>query len=158
MNHLTRISSARTSLLPPPLPTPNTLNSSFPTSPYVSLRTKDRRSPLAEDSCLIQHREEPPVALVALGLWNTSHLSPHSMDHSRLWKTSHVLPFLGHVALERLSCKGEQDYMRVIVNGAAQELDTCRDGPGGSCELGRFEAYVKERVERWKDFEGACKE
>lgn len=122
------------------------------------------------------------------------------MDHKRKWKTSHVLPFLGHgalyiqpslctpinrllhaalcslssvtckrrtdspslrnpVALERLACPKEQeDYIRVVVNGASQKLDSCHSGPGGSCPLGDFKQFVDERVERYGDFEGACKE
>lgn len=139
------------------------------------------------------HREEPPVALVALGLWNDTAPSPFKMDHKRKWKTSHVLPFLGHgalyfmslpavhrllrspwsvarkrrtdfpsshnpVALERLACPKEQeDYIRVVVNGASQKLDSCHSGPGGSCPLGDFKQFVDERVERYGDFEGACK-
>lgn len=96
------------------------------------------------------------------------------MDHGRRWKTSHVLPFLGHVALERINCpaKGpdvhttdartphfrpEDDFIRVIVNGAVQELESCKDGPGRSCPMDAFGKFVAERVERYKDFEGACK-
>ncbi|KAK4703674.1 syntaxin 1B/2/3, partial [Phenoliferia sp. Uapishka_3] len=111
------------------------------------------------------HREEPPVALVALGLWNTSTLSSTSMDHKRQWKTSRLLPFLGHVALERVSCpaptssalKPREDFIRVIVNGAIQEMESCKSGPGASCPIEQFGAFVAERVERYKDFEGACK-
>ncbi|GAA5937852.1 hypothetical protein JCM1841_004381 [Sporobolomyces salmonicolor] len=115
----------------------------------------------------ITHREEPPVALVALGLWNTTSLPTDRMPKDRKWKTSHLLPFLGHVALERMSCdveelngddKGEKkDYIRVMVNGAPQQVGHCRDGPGASCEIGRFVEFVNERVEQYKDFEGACK-
>ncbi|GAA5986255.1 hypothetical protein JCM11641_004869 [Rhodosporidiobolus odoratus] len=114
------------------------------------------------------HREEPPFALVALGLWNTStpELPSDRMPTERLWKTSHVIPFMGHVALERMWCDAgageneggkEGDYMRVMVNGAPQRLPTCAEGPGGSCAMGEFEEYVKGRTEMFADFEGACK-
>lgn len=107
------------------------------------------------------HREEPPFALVALGLWNTTDadLPLDRMPEKRLWKTSHVIPFLGHVALERIGCSNDrkEDYVRVMVNGAPQQLPACHDGPGGSCSLDDFEAFVKERVELYKDFDGACK-
>ncbi|GAA6055289.1 hypothetical protein JCM3770_004821 [Rhodotorula araucariae] len=124
------------------------------------------------------HREEPPIALTALGLWNTTteSLPPTSMPKDRLWKTSHLLPFLGHIAIERLHCEPEElsgsswfagtgpapthprkDYVRILVNGAPQELPHCHDGPGGTCLLGDFEKYVRGRVEEFKDFEGACK-
>ncbi|GAA6018012.1 hypothetical protein JCM10207_002740 [Rhodosporidiobolus poonsookiae] len=105
------------------------------------------------------HREEPPLALVALGLWNTSNadLPTDRMPEDRQWKTAHTIPFLGHVALERLSCKGQDDHIRVLVNGAPQRLEGCQDGPGGSCEMGRFEEFVRQRTERYADFEVACK-
>ncbi|GAA5897746.1 hypothetical protein JCM6882_000084 [Rhodosporidiobolus microsporus] len=107
----------------------------------------------------ITHREEPAFALVALGLWNTTDdaLPTDRNPEDRQWKSSHVIPFMGHVALERLSCKAdkENDYIRVIVNGAPQKLE-CQEGPGGSCRMDKFEEFVKERVEKYADFEGAC--
>lgn len=106
------------------------------------------------------HREEPPVALVALGLWNQTQSGPLPLDHRvehRPWRTSHVLPFLGHVALERIRCDDDSSYVRAIVNGAVQTLDDCQDGPGGSCPLNKFSEYVKQRMELFGDFKGACK-
>ncbi|KAK4048221.1 hypothetical protein OIV83_004926 [Microbotryomycetes sp. JL201] len=119
------------------------------------------------------HREEPPLVLTALGLWNETAPNPFKMEDKRLWVTSHLLPFLGHVALERLDCSNrstetllsteydveldleddqdglasqQQGFVRVIVNGAVQKLDHCKDGPGGSCEIAKFEKFVAERV------------
>lgn len=67
------------------------------------------------------------------------------------------------MALERISCssstgkiKDANDFIRVVVNGAVQVLPDCNEGPGGSCGSQEFGEFVKERVERWKDFEGAC--
>ena len=38
-------------------------------------------------------------------------------DKTRAWKTSEILPFLGHVGIERVSCPamapGNQSYVRV---------------------------------------------
>ena len=106
------------------------------------------------------HREEPPVALVALGLWNQTKVGPMPLDRrpdERVWQTSHVLPFLGHVAIERIGCDDGQDYVRTIVNGAVQRLEHCQSGPGHSCPLKQFTAFVDERVAQYADFEGACK-
>lgn len=102
------------------------------------------------------HREEPPVALTALGLWNETTPSWSKMRHNRKWKTSHLLPFLGHVALERLQCQNT-DYIRVVVNGAQETLDSCKDGPDGTCEINKFDRFVKERVKLFGDFEEGCK-
>ena len=112
------------------------------------------------------------------------------MPKDRLWKTSHLLPFLGHIAIERLHCEADnsdtndapgphgllralfgnddgkdrprpthprKDYVRILVNGAPQQLPTCHDGPGGTCRLADFETFVRQRTEEFSDFEGACK-
>ncbi|GAA5929300.1 uncharacterized protein JCM15063_004114 [Sporobolomyces koalae] len=109
----------------------------------------------------VTHREEPPLAAVALGIWNTTHLPSDHMLKERLWKTSHLLPFLGHITLERLSCPvrppATGDFVRVVINGAPQALPYCFDGPGQSCPMAEFEQHVKERVERYSDREGVCK-
>ncbi|GJN91040.1 hypothetical protein Rhopal_004055-T1 [Rhodotorula paludigena] len=125
------------------------------------------------------HREEPPVALTALGLWNTTteSLPTDHIPEGREWQTSHLLPFLGHVAIERLHCDStassppsllsrlaikpvpshpKKDFVRVVVNGAPQQLPECHDGPGGSCKLADFEQFVRRRAEEFGDFEGAC--
>lgn len=91
----------------------------------------------------------------------TEHADP-SLFLSPPQKTSHVLPFLGHVAIEKLTCgshKHPQDYARILVNGAAQPLPRkdLADGPGESCRMDRFTEYVRERMEMFGDFEGACK-
>ncbi|CAO1619952.1 unnamed protein product [Sympodiomycopsis kandeliae] len=109
------------------------------------------------------HRESPPSALVALGIWNQTFMPTDQAPADRVWQTSHVLPFLGHVSIERLECgnRGSEkgSFARVIVNGAAQKLPRkeLADGPGGSCKLDRFEKYVQERAELYGDFEAGCK-
>jgi acid phosphatase len=106
------------------------------------------------------HREEPPIALVALGIWNQTKVGPMSLERrgdDRVWRTSHVLPFLGHVAIERIGCDDKKDYVRTIVNGAVQKLDHCKSGPGSSCPIQQFADFVAARVEEYGDIEGACK-
>lgn len=107
------------------------------------------------------HREEPPMALVALGIWNQTKVGPMPFDHrpdNRVWRTSHVLPFLGHVALERLRCKDEKnDFIRTIVNGAVQKLDHCQSGPGYSCPIKQFSQFVESRMDEYGGIDEACK-
>lgn len=119
------------------------------------------------------HREEPAMILTALGLWNyTSSANEASwnppldhIDRNREWHTSHILPFLGHVALERLACNVTEalsakvktiQTIRVVVNGAGQKLPSCQNGPGGSCLIDDFEEYIRVRMERYEDIEGVC--
>jgi acid phosphatase len=106
------------------------------------------------------HREEPPIALVALGLWNQTSIGPLPLDRrvdNRVWRTSHVLPFLGHVALERMRCDDKEDYVRAIVNGAVQKLDHCQSGPGKSCPIEQFASFVEGRMKEYGDIDTACK-
>ncbi|CAO1631061.1 unnamed protein product [Parajaminaea phylloscopi] len=113
------------------------------------------------------HREEPPLVLVALGIWNQTAAGGLPLDRipereQYLWQTSHVLPFLGHVALQRLECGDHAErpgsFVRIVVNGAAQKLPRpeLADGPGNSCELSRFSEYVQERASLYSDFQTAC--
>ncbi|CDO70128.1 hypothetical protein BN946_scf184783.g12 [Trametes cinnabarina] len=132
------------------------------------------------------HREEPPLILTALGLFNNSAYYPSldvnstmptdRINHQRAWKTSKILPFLGHVGIERLQCKntsleftspssanlGAEDvedsgtFVRVLVNGAPIPVPECQNGPGDSCALGNFADYIAQRVALYGDFIGAC--
>ncbi|KAI0363119.1 phosphoglycerate mutase-like protein [Pilatotrama ljubarskyi] len=130
------------------------------------------------------HREEPPLVLTALGLFNNSAYYPSldvnatmptdRINHRRAWRTSEILPFLGHVGVERLQCGnatlestgGEGDgaedvgedgaFVRVLVNGAPIPIPSCQDGPGESCALGNFSDYIAGRVALYGDFIGAC--
>ncbi|KAI0766113.1 phosphoglycerate mutase-like protein [Trametes elegans] len=140
------------------------------------------------------HREEPPLVLTALGLFNNSAYYPgldvnstmptDRINHGRAWRTSEILPFLGHVGIERLQCanatldsslsqanssapssgsaQGAEDvwdngaFVRVLVNGAPIPVPDCQDGPGKTCALGRFADYIARRVEQYGDFIGAC--
>lgn len=113
------------------------------------------------------HREEIPLVAVALGLFNNSDVTPTPNINDtmptthiptfRLWRTSDILPFISHIALERLECGKEQDvYVRAVVNSMPIPLPTCRSGPGESCQLDHFRRFFDERVEKYGDFEGAC--
>lgn len=118
------------------------------------------------------HRELPPMVLVAMGLFNNSDFGGSEsaindtmpldrINHRRAWKSSHLLPFLGNIAIERLSCSGsygydDGDYYRVLVNSAPQPLPDCADGPGTTCSRSGFETYVQDRVEKFSGFSEKC--
>lgn len=104
------------------------------------------------------------------------------INYNRAWKTSQILPFLGHVGIERLSCtsvNGSQaaasnstasnsttaaanstsTFVRILVNSAPLPLPACAGsdtGPGGSCSLEAFQRFVQERSSSYGDFETAC--
>ncbi|KAM0425975.1 hypothetical protein ACHAPT_008914 [Fusarium lateritium] len=118
------------------------------------------------------HRELPPMVLVAMGLFNNSQFggSPSQINdtmplsrinYRRAWKSSHVLPFLSNIAIERLNCTGsygydDGEYYRVLVNSAPQPLPDCADGPGTSCARSGFEDYLQDRVDMFTGFSDKC--
>ncbi|TQN66559.1 Acid phosphatase PHO1 [Colletotrichum shisoi] len=119
------------------------------------------------------HRELPPMVAVAMGLFNNSDFVSGSegrindtmpldrINHRRAWRASNILPFLGNIAVERLSCAGaygygDGDFYRVLVNSAPQPLAACADGPGTSCSRDGFTRYLRERVDRFSGFSEKC--
>lgn len=118
------------------------------------------------------HRELPPTVMVALGIFNNSaftgsnnpnaSMPTNVINHRRAWKSSHILPFLTNIAIEKMACDsyGYEDagdeFYRVLVNSSPQPLDGCDDGPGESCARGTFEAWVAERGERFGGFSEKC--
>lgn len=118
------------------------------------------------------HRELPPMVLVALGLFNNSAfggsqatindtMPSDTMNLRRAWRSSHVLPFMTNIAMERLNCSGsygydDGEYYRVLVNNAPQQLPDCGDGPGLSCSRSTFEGFVQQRAEQLGGYTEAC--
>lgn len=117
------------------------------------------------------HRELPPMVLVAMGLFNNSEFGGTDsindtmpldrINYRRAWKSSHVLPFLSNIAIERFNCTGsygykDGEYYRVLVNSAPQGLPGCADGPGTSCSRKGFEKYMEDRVEMFAGFSDEC--
>ncbi|KAI0313277.1 histidine phosphatase superfamily [Amylostereum chailletii] len=122
------------------------------------------------------HREEPAFIVSALGLFNDSGpagddvnatLPLDQINYARAWRTSEILPFLGHVGLEKMSCSlgsnisssafAPQEYVRVLVNSAPMPLPGCSDrGPGDSCVLSEFASFVQARAQAYGDFKTAC--
>jgi len=55
------------------------------------------------------HREEVPLVTGALDLFHghndqSAEMPLDHINYDRVWKTSEIIPFLGHVAIERLEC------------------------------------------------------
>jgi acid phosphatase len=111
------------------------------------------------------HREEVPLVTHALDLFHGHDEATRAMpldrvNPDRAWKTSEIIPFLGHVSLERMECTidngdnysdGSRDgtdvkhpFVRIIVNGSPHQQPICHDGPGGSCPLSKFLKIVEE--------------
>ena len=117
----------------------------------------------------IAHREMPPFILTSLGLYNDSSFGGAAntnatfpldeINHHRLWKSGEFVPFLGRVALERLDCTSAAkngSFVRVLVNSAPKPLPGCASGPGSSCPLKQYMAYIDARNGMFDDFSKAC--
>ncbi|KAI3320429.1 histidine acid phosphatase [Xylariaceae sp. AK1471] len=118
------------------------------------------------------HRELPPMVIVAMGLFNNSAFGGSEVtindtmpldriNYRRAWKSSHILPFLSNLAIERLNCTGtygydDGEYYRVLVNSAPQPLPDCADGPGTSCSRSGFEQYLQDRVDMFQGYSEKC--
>ncbi|KAG4440713.1 hypothetical protein IFR05_003807 [Cadophora sp. M221] len=116
------------------------------------------------------HRELPPTVLVALGLFNNSAFSNTNnvnstmpsdrINHRRAWKSSHIVPFLTNVAVEKMECESfafeKGTFYRVLVNGSPQSLDGCSDGPGESCEESELVGWLEGRGEVVGGFGSVC--
>ncbi|GHJ85260.1 hypothetical protein NliqN6_1662 [Naganishia liquefaciens] len=121
------------------------------------------------------HRESPAFVATFLNLYNTTRDGmpaaslPPALDHRpepRQWRTSELVPFLGHVALERFSCgvqltgvAGERksdDYVRAMVNGKFEKMIGCEDGLEGSCKWDTFSSWVDDRIERFGAWDEVC--
>jgi len=135
------------------------------------LTSTDTNSYDAQDIYIsFTHRELPPVVLVALGLFNNSAFSGGddinatmpltAQNYRRAWKSSHIIPFLTNIAIERMACDsygfGVGEYYRVLVNQSPQPLPGCTDGPGESCSRDGFQAFVKARGEALGGFGERC--
>ncbi|KAF5020301.1 hypothetical protein F66182_7677 [Fusarium sp. NRRL 66182] len=118
------------------------------------------------------HRELPPMVLVAMGLFNNSEpagsgsqindtMPLDKINYRRAWRSSHALPFLSNIAVERLNCTSSYgydngEYYRILVNSAPQPVPSCNDGPGTSCTRESFQEYVQDRVNRFTGFSDKC--
>lgn len=118
------------------------------------------------------HREMAPFVTVAMGLFNNTEfggggnnindtLPLDRINYRRQWRTSHILPFLTNIAIERFECEKspgfeDGDYYRVLVNSAPQPLPDCVDGPGTSCSRKSFEKYLNHRSEMFSGFSKEC--
>jgi hypothetical protein len=114
------------------------------------------------------HREVPPFIATALGLFNSSNAEAEEfptdrINWSRSWKMAELIPFLGHVGIEKLTCNAvsedlldDKEYIRIIANSAPRPIPRCQDGPGASCPFDQFVELVGKGMEIYGDFDGIC--
>jgi hypothetical protein len=119
------------------------------------------------------HREVPPFVATALGLFNSSSQTDEQfptdqINWTRAWKMADLIPFLGHVGMEKMTCdRGgavnvhkddgkPKEYVRFIANTAPRPIPNCQSGPGASCPFEEFKKRIGEGSEKHKDFHKVC--
>jgi acid phosphatase len=125
--------------------------------PEPKLPPNDTNTPQAFFAYLT-HREEPPAVAVALGLFeDTDPLPSDRRPTDRAWQTSRIIPFLGHIGLERLTCTSHNtSFVRAIANETPFPIPGCESGPGASCPTHDFYALMKRKEAAFGDIEKAC--
>lgn len=118
------------------------------------------------------HREVPPFVATALGIFNSSAQCGHDefptthVNYARAWRMSDLIPFLGHVGMEKMTCErpgnttgGEgqkEEYVRFIANTAPRPLPQCQSGPGASCPMKEFRSIIQAGAQKYGDFDKVC--
>ncbi|KAF2839772.1 phosphoglycerate mutase-like protein [Patellaria atrata CBS 101060] len=99
---------------------------------------------------------------------DNEHLPVTHIPPNRNWRTSQSVPMGARVIFELLNCGDESDYdsagagnkphhfVRVNVNDGIVAVPGCDDGPGRSCELGRWAERVRKRGEDVGRFGDVC--
>lgn len=104
-------------------------------------------------------------------------------DPKRTWRLGQVLPMSGRIIFERLVCSPtyspahirlkiqhhhnqmalhqqqqikNSTYIRININDGMVPLPNCNSGPGSSCPLDEFLAFVKKRGDEIEDFREIC--
>ncbi|KAF2797802.1 histidine acid phosphatase-like protein [Melanomma pulvis-pyrius CBS 109.77] len=111
------------------------------------------------------HREVPPFVATALGIFNSSSTAKEEfptdrINWTRAWKMSDLIPFLGHVGLEKLTCDAssgrEGEFIRVIANSAPRPIPNCQKGPSASCPFEDFKEIMRAGDDKYGDFHAVC--
>lgn len=115
------------------------------------------------------HREVPPFIATALGLFNSSSEAKEQFptDHinwTRAWRMSDLIPFLGHVGMEKMTCEGagalagdgSGEFIRFIANTAPRPIPNCQSGPGASCPIEEFAGIIGDGAKKHEDFHAVC--
>lgn len=118
------------------------------------------------------HREVPPFIATALGLFGSSsdareQFPTDRINWTRAWRMSDLIPFLGHVGMEKMTCDrsgavdadgntGTGEYVRFIANTAPRPIPQCQSGPGASCPFDDFRDIIGKGAKKHKDFHKVC--
>ncbi|KAI8932972.1 hypothetical protein NX059_010440 [Plenodomus lindquistii] len=88
------------------------------------------------------HDNDMSGVLAALGLYNnTKPLSNTTIESTKDtygYSAAWTVPFAARIYVEKLQCKHDDEYVRVIVNDRVQPLEFCGGDKYGRCTLSKF--------------------
>ncbi|KAK9458098.1 histidine phosphatase superfamily [Dipodascopsis uninucleata] len=97
---------------------------------------------------------------------STKHLSEEKIMPDRKWKLSTIVPMLGRIAIERITCLStdgmdESIGVRLLINDGVVRLAACDANkvdllPNGTCPIEIFEKIVSDIGHKIGSFEEAC--
>lgn len=100
----------------------------------------------------------------AMGIFdNEAPLPDTHIPADRLYNVAHFITMRGTVALEALACEVEsgsrlsnETYLRVLFNDAVYPIANCQNGPGKSCLLSEYVAFIEKKNEEAGNFIDYC--
>ncbi|AEO60610.1 histidine acid phosphatase [Thermothelomyces thermophilus ATCC 42464] len=91
------------------------------------------------------------------------------IPRDRLWRSSRISPMRGTIAFERLNCRvrnshggwglareKNETFVRIRINEAVYPVPGCQGGPGQSCRLTDYAAYIARKVKAIGSFAALC--
>lgn len=90
--------------------------------------------------------------MAGVGLFaNGKALTSKAVDFHNEFKRAPLVQEGARVYTQKFNCKGAsnttESFVRYVVNDVVQPLDACHNGPGFSCSLSDYNAYIKNRFE-----------
>jgi hypothetical protein len=92
------------------------------------------------------HDNQMVAIYSAIGLFHQEPPSSERLDPARVWRISRMTPFSGRLITEKLRCRDDVEYVRMLVNDAVQPLAFCGASEEGLCEMSAFvesQAYAR---------------
>ena len=91
----------------------------------------------------VSHDNDMTAIFAALGLYNStaplSNTSITTTGETGGYSAAWTVPFAGRAYFEKMKCGGgDEELVRVIVNGRVQPLESCGGDALGRCTLSRF--------------------
>lgn len=90
------------------------------------------------------HDNDMSAVIAALGLYNNtkplSNTTIQSNKETYGYSAAWTVPFAARIYVEKLQCKHEEEYVRIIVNDRVQPMEFCGGDKYGRCTLSNFVA------------------